>query len=56
MNREDWAVRFLVRPYINIFDDNDQKITNQSVRKDQVKDFKKRKTEWLKKEWLEKND
>ena len=44
VNHEDWAVRFSVRACINIFYNNEQKITNQSVRKDQIKDFKKRQT------------
>ena len=42
VNHEDWDVTFSVRACINIFYNNEQKITNQSVRKDQIKDFKKR--------------
>ena len=41
VNHEKWAVRFSVRTCINIFHDNEQKIANQSVRKDQIKDFKR---------------
>ena len=43
VNHEDWAVRFSVRAFINSFYNNEQKITKQSFRKDQIKDFKKRK-------------
>ena len=39
VNHEKWAVRFSVRACTNIFYNNEQKITNQSVRKDQIKDF-----------------
>ena len=34
MNHQDWAVRFSVRTCINIVYNNEQKITNQSIRKD----------------------
>ena len=44
VNHEDWAVVFSVQACINIFYNNEQKITNQSIRKDQIKDFKKRQT------------
>ena len=44
VNHKDWAVRFSVQACINIFYIDEQKITNQSVRKDQIKDFKKRQT------------
>ena len=44
VNQEDWAVVFSVQACINIFYNNEQKITNQSIRKDQIKDFKKRQT------------
>ena len=37
VNHEDWAVRFSVRAFINSFYNNEQKITNQSVREDQIK-------------------
>ena len=39
VNYEDWAVRFSLRACIN-----EQKITNQSVREDQIKDSIKRQT------------
>ena len=41
VNHKHWAVRFSVQACINIFYNNEQKITNQSVRKDQIKDYKK---------------
>ena len=44
VNQEESAVRFSVRTCINIFYNKEQKITNQSARKDQIKDFKKRLT------------
>ena len=43
-NHEEWAVRFSVWACINIFYNSEKKITNQSVRKEQIKDFKKRRT------------
>ena len=39
---EDWGIKFSERACINIFYSSEQKRTNQSVRKDQTKDFKKR--------------
>ena len=40
-NHEEWAVRFSMWACVNIFHNNKQKITNESVRKDQIKDFKR---------------
>ena len=40
MNHQDWAVRFSVRTCINIVYNNEQKIINQSIRKDWIKDFR----------------
>ena len=44
VNLEKWAVIFSVRTCINVFYNNEQKITNQSAGKYQIKDFKKRMT------------
>ena len=34
VKHQDWSVRFSVKICINIFYNNEQKITNQSIRKD----------------------
>ena len=44
VNHKQWAVRFSVRACINIFYNNEHKISNQSAIKDQIKDVKKRQT------------
>ena len=43
-NHEAWGRKFSIRASVNIFYNNEQKIANDSVRKDQISDFKKRQT------------
>jgi hypothetical protein len=42
---ESWGVKYSLRVCINIFYNNKQKLTNETVRKDQIDGFKKRQTE-----------
>ena len=41
-NHQEWGIKYGYRIVINIFNNNLQKETTDSVRKDQVKEFKKR--------------
>ena len=43
-NHKEWGKKFSVRATVNIFFNNQQKIANAAVRKDNIKDFKKRQT------------
>ena len=41
-DHQDWGKKFALRIIVNIFYNNQQKASNDSVRKDQIKEFKQR--------------